>query len=151
MSKINNKLDYLREVGKLTRFLAPFQIQCLHEIVAGEERQFAYDTVANINKTVNNMPITFETDGQGDAAIAHLHYFNGSMDCYITEKDMEKEQQQAFGLVSNQFGLELGYINIEDLKSSKFEMDFHFEPVPLSKIREQLTADVEVNVHQAMA
>ena len=33
------------------------------------------------------MPQPYETDGQGKAATAQLHYFVGSYDAYIVEKD----------------------------------------------------------------
>jgi hypothetical protein len=34
------------------------------------------------------MPQTGETDGQGDKAVAHLHYFMGQFDFWITERDI---------------------------------------------------------------
>lgn len=40
----------------------------------------------------------YEQDGKGEEAIVTLHYFRGGMDWFITEKDMEPEQHQAFGL-----------------------------------------------------
>ncbi|MHB1531426.1 hypothetical protein [Acidithiobacillus sp.] len=48
------------------------------------------------------MPKNYDTDGQGGDAVAFLHYFTGSWDWYITEKDVDsddKGQIQAFGLV----------------------------------------------------
>lgn len=40
-----------------------------------------------IAQIIETMPSSYETDGQGMAAIAHLHYFGGPGDWYITEKD----------------------------------------------------------------
>ena len=55
------------------------------------------------------------SDGKGDDAVVYLHYFRGGMDWYITEKDMEEEQHQAFGLADLGYGGELGYISIQEL------------------------------------
>ena len=57
------------------------------------------------------MPKSYETEGQGKEAIVTLHYFTGSWDWYITEKDKEEEQLQAFGLVSG-FEKEYGYTSV---------------------------------------
>ena len=139
VTEINNKADFLKGVGKLTQFMSPVQISALQGIVRdGEEKAFAYEVVASISKTISTMPKTYETDGQGDKAIAHLHYFSGDSDFYITERDMEDDQHQAFGLVSNQHGFEVGYINIVELKNNGVELDFHFEPAPLSDIKAKL-------------
>lgn len=94
------------------------------------------DAIENLVESISKLPITYETEGQGDKAIAYLHYFHGSQDWYITEQDMEKQQIQAMGLV-NMFGdFELGYVNIEELKASnKVELDFHWTPKSLGEIK----------------
>ena len=81
------------------------------------------------------MPETYGQDGMGDKAIAHLHYFKGSMDWYITEKDMEGEQLQAFGMVDMGYGPELGYISIAELVQNGIELDLHFTPMTLGEIK----------------
>lgn len=61
------------------------------------------------------MDKTYEQDGKGEESIAYLHYFRGSADWYILEKDSEPEQFQAFGWADLGGGGELGYISIIDL------------------------------------
>ncbi|MFH1817051.1 MAG: hypothetical protein ABIK08_04745 [Pseudomonadota bacterium] len=63
----------------------------------GEERQYFFDKMVEIAATVEGMPVTYQQDGKGDEAIAHLHYFLGDCHWYITEKDREGEVEQAFG------------------------------------------------------
>ena len=80
------------------------------------------------------MPKTYATDGQGDQAIAHLHYFTGGCDWYITETDCENAQHQAFGLACIHED-ELGYISIVELLRCRAELDLYFKPTTLAAIR----------------
>lgn len=95
------------------------------------------DIINELGETITNMPSTGETDGQGKDAIAYLHYFKGGSDWYITEKDSEKKQLQAFGYVvlngDYQFA-EFGYISIEELKQMGVELDFHWKPKSIREI-----------------
>ena len=86
-----------------------------------------------------NMPRTYETDGQGDNAVAYLHFFTmGRGDFWITEKDKEPRQLQAFGL-SRILAVELGYISIEELQlSPMMELDFYWVPKTLREIKDEL-------------
>ena len=125
----------------LTKFVPPEQLKFTLELTKGEEGQYFKDVLANIEKIADSMPKTYETDGQGYDAIAHLHYFLGSADIYLTEKDMEDQQLQAFGWIT--FGGrdegELGYINLEEIFDAvvqgqyRFELDYNFEPKPLKE------------------
>ena len=80
------------------------------------------------------MPRGYEQDGKGDSAIAYLHYFTGSCDWYITERDTTDEQHQAFGLADLGYGPELGYISVQELIENGAELDLYFEPKPLKEI-----------------
>jgi len=121
----------------LTNFLAPQQAKVLKDLIKGEEGLFFAEKVQQLEYKIKTMPQTYETDGQGDKAIAHLHYFIGGCDWYITEKDMEDEQHQAFGLASIQ-EVELGYISIEELKTNNVEIDLHFEPTTIGELKKKL-------------
>jgi hypothetical protein len=58
----------------------------------------------------------------------HLHNYSiGNCNWYITEKDSEKEQVQAFGLADLGYGPEYGYISIEELLENGVMLDFHYE------------------------
>lgn len=130
------------QMANLAQFIPPVQLETTLELTKGEEGQFFKDTLANIEKIVDSMPKTYETDGQGYDAIAHLHYFLGSADIFLTEKDMEDQQLQAFGWIcldGDPNGGELGYVNLEEIFSvaiqgvHRFELDYHFEPKPLKE------------------
>ena len=82
------------------------------------------------------------SEPRGQAAVAHLHYFRGGSDWWITELDAGSEddeepgqQRQAFGLADLGYGAELGYIDIEELVAAGVELDLHWTPKPLSEIR----------------
>ncbi len=69
----------------------------------------------------------------GIEAIAYLHYFLSGFDWYITERDMERQQLQAFGLAC-MGEEEMGYINIVEFIRNGAELDLYFEPRSLRKI-----------------
>lgn len=128
MSKANN----------LKHFINPSQLSVLRtNSTDSEEKEFFIDKLAQMEEIIKNMPQTYEQDGKGDEAVAHLHYFRGGMDWYITEKDMEGDegQYQAFGLANLGHGAELGYIAIKELIENSIEIDLFFEPKTLKAIK----------------
>ena len=129
-------------------FIPPVQLEVINGSIEHEE---VLHRLENIFKT---MPVTYSQDGLGNQAIVFLHYFHGGSDWYITEKDSEDEQHQAFGytiLNGDEENAEWGYISIEELKDTKpsmviksidrsfrtkttIELDFYFTPKPLYEI-----------------
>lgn len=116
------------------------------------------DEKSALASRIAKMPGTYETDGQGRAAIAHLRYFipsTGSLGgehsrrgvsagsfapCwYITERDKSADDgdgnAQSFGL-ADLFadGGELGYISIPELLENGAWLDLSFTPKPLNAI-----------------
>jgi hypothetical protein len=128
--------ELITSVKNLRGFINPHQLEVMGDgCRLREEKEFFIDKFHEMAKTVNDMPKTYETDGQGKEAVAHLHYFNSSWDWYITEKDMEDEQHQAFGLVVTPHGHELGYISIVELVENGVELDLHFTPTVLKDLK----------------
>jgi hypothetical protein len=122
----------------LQRFIGSAQLQAMKRATRGEEGAYFRGKVKEVCATIDAMPKTYETDGQGDEAKATLHYFYGSSDWYIIEKDMCPEQYQAFGfacLNGDKQNAELGYINIEELVSFGVELDLYYTPEPIGTIR----------------
>ena len=104
-----------------------------------EEQDFFIEAVDRIYSIMQVMPKILEQDGKGDNAIAYLHYFTANTDFYITEKDIEDEITQAFGLVSFVSDYpEIGYISIEEVIKAGAEIDLHFEPKTLGEIKQGL-------------
>lgn len=125
----------------LKNFIGSAQLSVMGTIYHGEEKAFISDKVAEYADRVSSMPKTYEQDGKGDNAVAYLHYFKGGMDWYITEKDIESEQNQAFGLADLGMGHpEMGYISINELIENDVELDLHFVPQTIGKIKEFLRA-----------
>ena len=106
----------------------------LAEVIDGEESQFFVDKIIEIARTVSTMPKTYETDGQGGEAIVRLHYFTAGFDWYITERDVEEGQLQAFGLACMS-EKELGYISIVELLLNGAELDLYFVPKAIKSFR----------------
>lgn len=100
----------------------------------GEEGEHLLGLVGKVAKTIATMPKTYDQDGLGKEAIAHLHYFYKGMDWYITEKDTEREQLRAFGLSNLGHGDELSYIWLGEITESGAELDLHWTPKKLSEI-----------------
>ena len=120
-------------------FISFPQREAIKDFVYGEEGPFFAEKLVELQNIIGDMPKSYETDGQGEEAIAYLHYFKNGWDWYITEKDAEDDQQQAFGLVSGH-EVELGYISIAELtaKGVEAELDLHWTPKTLREIKEEL-------------
>jgi hypothetical protein len=131
----------LSAVGQvMKRFVPALQYKTIWSLSKGEEGEFFVSKMEELAKLIEGMPKTYDQDGKGNASIAYLHYFGGSADWYITEKDKEGDgTQQAFGLASLYGDIsegELGYISIEELVSSpRVELDLHYTPKTLAQIK----------------
>jgi Ca2+-binding EF-hand superfamily protein len=132
MNAITNQTEATAAFKQLRRFIGPAQISAMADVCRTEEKKFMYGKLSELIQTIQDMPKTYETDGQGKAAVVQLHYFMGGMDWYITERDMENEQLQAFGLADLGHGGELGYISIVEIIAAGAELDLYWTPQPLS-------------------
>lgn len=123
----------------LKQFIGKSQLSVMGAGVRGEEGQFFKDKFVEVAKVIEGMPKTYGTDGQGDKAIAYLHYFKGGADWYITEKDSDTDSEgqiQAFGYADlGQGGGELGYISIKELIGMNVELDLHWSPKSIGAIK----------------
>jgi hypothetical protein len=147
------KLDAGNAMSRLGNHLGMSQRKAVGAAMRGEERQYFYDKMVELDETVRNMPVTYSQDGKGDAAVAYLHYFTGSSDWYITERDKgdpddspEQANSQAFGfavLNGDTENAELGYINIGELTRHGAELDFHWSPKTLGEIKKGLMHEDE--------
>ncbi|HEV7297781.1 MAG TPA: hypothetical protein VGN72_00325 [Tepidisphaeraceae bacterium] len=123
--------------GDLGRYIPNTQRRVLTDLLRGEEREGIADTLIELAERIATMPKTYEQDGKGMDAVAHLHYFGpGRMNWWITEKDCDGGTEQAFGL-ADLFGDggELGYIPICELVGSPVELDLYWTPKPLRECR----------------
>jgi len=127
-------------INKLRNFLSRTQYLVLRELARGSEAKFFTERLSVIEATIEKMPVTYDQDGKGDAAIAHLHYFIGGSDFYIIEKDVEGEVEQATGYASINGGdFELGYISIREIVEAGAELDLHWTPAPISQVTQSRT------------
>ncbi len=130
--------DHAKAAGHLHALkgiLSVQQMTVLVEMFKGDEAEFFAETVRDLDTTFKTMPKTYEQDGKGNEAVAHMHFFSSGNDYYITEKDMYDEQHQAFGLVKAGGDYELGYISLVELADNGVEIDLHWTPKTVGEIK----------------
>lgn len=138
MTKIENIQQATAAFKTLRPFICASQIEAMADVCRGEERRYMFSKLVELVDTIATMHKTYETDGQGDAAIVRLHYFVGGCDWYITERDLLDEQRQAFGLADIGMGCpELGYISIVEITAAGAELDLHWTPKTLKEIKRE--------------
>lgn len=140
------KLEAAGALVVLRGFIGRSQLHAVADCMHSEEKQFFFDKMVELASVVNNMPKTYDQEGQGDQAVAHLHYFIGGCDWWITEKDMgnpgdtpEEAQSQAFGL-ARIHEMELGYISLPEILAAGAELDFHWKPKTVGEIKAEQDA-----------
>jgi len=120
----------------ISPFLSGMQRETIADLMKGEEGEFFIEKALEIKKTIDTMPKTYEQDGKGNDSVAYLHYFKGSVDSYITEKDMSGDgTHQAFGYQDLGYGGELGYISIAEVTDNDLELDLHWTPKTINEIK----------------
>ena len=128
--------------GQARYYMPTGERLALLENLRGEEGAGIAEIVLAVAKTIETMPQTYQTEVQGKAAVAHLHYVGGAVDAWITERDMGDEsgdmrQLQAFGLITltgNRQDAELGYISIAELIQNGIELDLYWTPKPIGAL-----------------
>lgn len=133
--KTEDESELSKKLEAIKGFMGEAQYSILKSAINKPNNEFE-DVINELYQTITTMPKTYEQDGKGNEAIAYLHYFKGGNDWWITEKDKEAKQLQAFGLASvNGYEPELGYISIEELKSINAELDFYWTPKTIGEIK----------------
>ncbi len=102
----------------------------------GEESAFFQEIATNLSRCIAEMP---EAGSQDEAETVFLHYFLGSSDVWVLEKDAAAgvERVFAFSLLNGDARMaELGYVDLSQLILTGFELDFYFSPKPLAEVRE---------------
>lgn len=121
---------------KLRPFVPVAQFVCLGFGLIGEEKESFANLVKEMNRVIDNVPKALETQGQGNTAVAQLHYCIGGCDWFITEIDKEGGNV-AFGLAvlhGDWQMAELGSFFIAELIECGVELDLHWKPQSLAQI-----------------
>jgi hypothetical protein len=134
--------EFLQLTKQLRPFVPASQIKSLIDIFHGEEKAYAIEVATRLFNIWETMPKTYGTEEtETDDKIVYLHYFHAGSDWYIVEKDMEPEQQQAFGFVilnEDYQNSEWGYVSlVEILEQRKIELDFNFEPIKFGELKKE--------------
>ncbi len=124
-----NTLPTPEALATLRTLTTPEQCTVILAAARGEEAEHFRAVIARLHAVWQAMPKTRETDAQGRAALAPLHYFIGGCDWWIVEKDADPDhagQVQAFGVADLGMGAELGYISIPELLDCGAELDLYY-------------------------
>jgi hypothetical protein len=128
-------------VNVLSNFINRAQLTVLVNNCRGGEGRFFRNKLVEMAETIKTAPVTYQTDGLGDLARVVLHYFRGNQDWYITERDIETQQHQAFGLADLGEGYpETGYISIVELIRHGVELDLYWTPRTLAEVKAKIAA-----------
>jgi hypothetical protein len=145
---LNDSFNEKKPYGKVAVLLEGFMpIEQLAVMIEGagflprkkvEEADYFKDKILEVGERIAGMPKVYEQDEKYDEAIVYLHYFKGGSDWYITEKDSEPQQLQAFGYVvlnGDEVNAEQGYISLVELSGLGVELDLHFTPRTLREVK----------------
>lgn len=82
--------------------------------------------IEKLGQTLLKMPHLYEQDGKGYDAIVYAHFFIGSTDIFVTERD--GDEMFGYVILNGDFEMsELGYISLKELKELAFlNLDFHW-------------------------
>ncbi|PJD95892.1 MAG: hypothetical protein CK426_09125, partial [Legionella sp.] len=136
-AEVVNDKDLAKAFTSVKPFIGAGQITAMLASCYGEEGDSFVEKFKAIDSLISEMPVTYQQDGKGKDSVAHLHYFVGGCDWYITEKDMEGGVTQAYGYAVLNGDLEMaefGYINISELLELGVELDLYFEPCTINAI-----------------
>jgi antirestriction protein ArdC len=142
ISEVRDRVPLRRIPDVVHPFMGAQQVAVTQEAMHGEEGAFFSDKMKEFQSIIQAMPQTYGTDGlDASQKPVALHYFVGSANWYIIEKDSDLDrsgQIQAFGLADIGQGYpELGYINIPEIIAAGAELDYHFTPTTLLEIQKQ--------------
>lgn len=116
----------------ITQFIGKRQLTTMLQLhlEAEDGDNSMIDKLKEITQIIELMPKTYQSDSQSDGALVSLHYFTGSSDWWIIERDDMEEQKQAFGFACINGDVccaELGYINIVELLELGAELDLYWK------------------------
>ena len=136
------------QMAQLYHFVSAGQRQALWEcLTKGEERAYFRGLVAEYAHRVATMPVTYEQAALGENATAHLHYFTGDRDWWITERDTSAQQLRVFGWARcGHEEPEAGYVCVEELCAAGAELDLHWTPKPIAKCLMTRTTGYTLNM-----
>lgn len=133
-------LSFSESLKIFEKITSDFQFLYISTLTPSEEKDFYNKKIEEYAHRFQAMPETYGQDGLGKKAIVHLHYFFQNSHFYLTEKDMEEEQYQAFGLAilnSDIEFAEIGYISLVEVIECGAELDLHWEPITIEEVEKK--------------
>lgn len=140
---VENATAFAEVCKCVQRYMPKHQYAFVKSLMQGEESNYFKQKLFEIATKIKAIPRYGEDRAPPTELIAHLHYFGGGFDAYVCalsdEQDPEEEVLEAFGRARfhriSEDG-ELGCLSIAEYKDCRYiELDFHWEPTALAKIR----------------
>jgi hypothetical protein len=120
----------------LNRFIGTQQRAGINILCQSEERQFYYQSLMRLKNIIETMPVTFQIK-RNEVVTAHLHYFTATTHFFITKRDRDAWQLQAYGLTILSDGdKKLGYLGIDEILRGGAVLDLSWSPVELNQVYE---------------
>lgn len=125
MDKMNNSANAnpLTEAQELS---LKMMCNCQTPIVKNAWSEYA-DTLENLGQNLQKIPALYAQDGKGFDAIVYAHYFAGSTDIFVTER--EDDELFTYTILNGDCECaEFGHQILSELKSiGVLNLDFHWE------------------------
>ena len=136
----------LKQKPVLEAWVNPSQAAAIRAGLRGEEGAHFRERLAAVQAELDAAPLTYETDGQGDAARVVAHYFGPSVDVWLIELDKgapgdaeEDYQSQIYGYAAlhgqGWEGAEAGYISLAGVLAAGLELDLYWTPRTVGECR----------------
>ena len=127
-----------RKLSKIKDFICKPQL----EIIRGNIPEFK-EVINRLYEIIVNTPELYKSqDTKLEDKTAYLHYFKGSSDWFVFELDKKDVIDENNTIESPAFGFiclngdiemsEMGHFDINELKMLDVELDFYFDPQPMS-------------------
>jgi hypothetical protein len=138
----------VRQKPVMEAWVGRSQAAAIRCAMRGEEGGWFRAKIAEIQAVLDAAPVTYETEGLGDARRVVVHYFGPSVDVWLVELDRgaaldapEDYQSQAYGYTAlyglGWEGAEAGWVCLPEILAAGLELDLHWTPKTVAEMTEK--------------
>lgn len=111
------------------------QLYTMSSAKGGKEREFFNNLFKTLAVTIHELPARHKTQGQGEHAVACLHYRCGTSHWYVVEKGNDTEPAYGLSILGGDLGTaSFGDINIHELTAMGIELDLRWQAKSVGRI-----------------
>lgn len=130
------------ELAKLNGVLGDAQWQSMKEMLAvgGDQAEFVANKVFEIGDTLRKLPLGDESGAIRDDALCYLRYQKGSLNFYVTERQIHKELGElvmVMRVVDGGRNFDFFYAKIEAINNfcEGIELDLYWRPITIAEAK----------------